>query len=177
MQLFWKKGYAETSVRDLVEATGVAHAGLYTAFEDKEGLYVAALAKYQTLAATMLYSKLTAPDAGLKSIVGFFEFTLAASKGEPFSNGCMMANTSVEFGTSNEKLQKLVLINLEKLSGAFRHALNGAVGKGELASDTKIDQLAASLTATFQGLSVLIRAGAPESTIAGAVAATLTQLK
>lgn len=46
MHLFWKKGYVETSVRDLVEYTGVAHAGLYSAFGDKEGLFKAAVRKY-----------------------------------------------------------------------------------------------------------------------------------
>lgn len=36
MHLFWQKGYVETSVRDLVKYTGVAHAGLYSAFGDKK---------------------------------------------------------------------------------------------------------------------------------------------
>ena len=35
IQLFWHKGYAETSMRDLVAHTGVAHAGLYSAFGSK----------------------------------------------------------------------------------------------------------------------------------------------
>jgi TetR/AcrR family transcriptional repressor of nem operon len=176
MLLFWEKGYAETSVRDLVEATGVAHAGLYAAFEDKEGLYAASLMKYQGMVSEMLYAKLLEPDAGLGTVVEFFEFVLAQSKKAPFSNGCMMANTSVEFGESNERLQKLVLTNLKKLTAAFQNALVVAQEHGELASDHNVDQLAAGLAASFQGLSILARAGAPQKTITGAVSATLAQL-
>ena len=174
--LFWEKGYAETSVRDLVDATGVAHAGLYAAFEDKEGLYAASLMKYQGLVSEMLYAKLLDADASLASIVEFFEFVLAQSKKAPFSNGCMMANTSVEFGESNERLQKLVLTNLKKLTTAFRNALTGAQENGELSAHHDVDQLAAGLAASFQGLSILARAGAPQKTINGAVRATLAQL-
>lgn len=176
MLLFWEKGYAETSVRDLVDTTGVAHAGLYAAFEDKEGLYAASLMKYQVLVSEMLYAKLLEPDAGLASVIQFFEFVLAQSKTAPFSNGCMMANTSVEFGQSNERFQKLVLANLKKLTAAFRNALACAQKDGDLGLHHDVDQLAAGLAASFQGLSILARAGAPQKTITGAVRATLAQL-
>lgn len=176
MLLFWEKGYSETSVRDLVEATGVAHAGLYAAFEDKEGLYAATLAKYQTLVSEMLYAKLSAPDAGLDAIREFFGFVQTASKSAPFKNGCMMANTSVEFGDGNEQLRKLVLENLKKLTGAFRNALENAQSAGELPIDRDVEHLAAGLAASFQGLSILARARAPQKIITGAVQAALAQL-
>ncbi len=176
MLLFWEKGYSETSVRDLVEATGVAHAGLYAAFEDKEGLYAATLAKYQKLVSETLYAKLAAPDAGLDAIREFFEFVLAASKNAPFKNGCMMANTSVEFGDGNEHLKKLVHENLKKLTAAFRNALANAQVSGDLASDRDVDHLAAGLAASFQGLSILARTRAPQKIITGAVRAALAQL-
>lgn len=176
MLLFWEKGYSETSVRDLVEATGVAHAGLYAAFEDKEGLYAATLAKYQTLVSEMLYAKLSAPDAGLDAIREFFGFVQTASKSAPFKNGCMMANTSVEFGDGNEQLRKLVLENLKKLTGAFRNALKNAQSAGDLSIDRDVEHLAAGLAASFQGLSILARARAPQKIITGAVQAALAQL-
>ena len=36
LDLFWRKGYAETTMRDVVAYTGVAHAGLYSAFGSKQ---------------------------------------------------------------------------------------------------------------------------------------------
>ena len=43
---FWKQGYEATSVRDLVEHTGIAAASLYNAFGDKRALYEKALDHY-----------------------------------------------------------------------------------------------------------------------------------
>jgi AcrR family transcriptional regulator len=176
MRLFWEKGYSETSVRDLVDATGVAHAGLYAAFDDKEGLYAAALAKYQKLVSETLYAKLLGTDAGLDAIREFFEFIQTASKTAPFNNGCMMANSSVEFGDSNDHLRKLIHANLRKLTSAFRNALANAQAAGDLSTACNLDHLSAGLAASFQGLSILARARAPQKIITGAVQAALSQL-
>lgn len=44
--VFWRNGYAGTSIQDLEAATGVNKSGLYTEFEGKEDLFVAALGHY-----------------------------------------------------------------------------------------------------------------------------------
>ena len=46
MPVFWKQGFAETSLQDLERATGVNRSGLYTEFRDKEDLFVACLRHY-----------------------------------------------------------------------------------------------------------------------------------
>lgn len=44
--LFWRKGFAETSLHDLEMATGVNKSGLYSEFANKEDLYLASLSHY-----------------------------------------------------------------------------------------------------------------------------------
>jgi len=39
MNLFWKQGYAATSIRDLVNHLGINRASLYGTFGDKEQLF------------------------------------------------------------------------------------------------------------------------------------------
>jgi AcrR family transcriptional regulator len=55
IRLFTQKGYAATSVREIVEGAGVTKPALYYHFKSKEGLYLAALqdgmAEYQALMA------------------------------------------------------------------------------------------------------------------------------
>ena len=46
VERFWNRGYEATSVRDLIEATGLTGASLYNAFGDKRALFRAALAHY-----------------------------------------------------------------------------------------------------------------------------------
>src|SRR6202165_2605504 len=46
LPVFWKHGFADTSLQDLEKATGVNKSGLYTEFRDKEDLFVACLRHY-----------------------------------------------------------------------------------------------------------------------------------
>jgi TetR/AcrR family transcriptional regulator, copper-responsive repressor len=46
MPVFWKHGFADTSLQDLEQATGVNKSGLYTEFRDKEDLFVARFRHY-----------------------------------------------------------------------------------------------------------------------------------
>ena len=43
MLLFWRKGFAMTSMNDLCEVMGIRSPSLYAAFGSKEGLYLEAL--------------------------------------------------------------------------------------------------------------------------------------
>ena len=44
--VFWKKGFADTSVQDLEKATGVNKSGLYTEFDSKEEIFLESLKYY-----------------------------------------------------------------------------------------------------------------------------------
>jgi len=46
MKVFWQRGYAGTSIQDLVEGTGLGRGSLYNAFGRKYGLYEFALKLY-----------------------------------------------------------------------------------------------------------------------------------
>ena len=61
MHLFWAKGYYDTSIRDLVEATGVNYYGLYGTFESKHGLFLAALDRYRAKVTSQIVRELNRP--------------------------------------------------------------------------------------------------------------------
>src|ERR1700738_573657 len=46
MPVFWKHGFADTSLQELERATGVNKSGLYSECRDKEDLFVACLRHY-----------------------------------------------------------------------------------------------------------------------------------
>ncbi len=46
MNLFWKKGYNGTSIRDLEKATGLGKSSLYNTFGGKEALFLVTLKRY-----------------------------------------------------------------------------------------------------------------------------------
>ena len=47
LPVFWRQGFADASLHELEQATGVNKSGLYADFKDKEDLFVQSLRYYQ----------------------------------------------------------------------------------------------------------------------------------
>src|SRR5262245_60148529 len=72
MMLFWRKGYGGTSIQHLEKATRLRRGSLYNAFGDKQGLFVAALKRYETTVSQERVKQLSNPDP-YRAIEGFLE--------------------------------------------------------------------------------------------------------
>jgi TetR/AcrR family transcriptional regulator, copper-responsive repressor len=119
MPVFWKHGFADTSLQDLERATGVNKSGLYTEFRDKEDLFMACLRHY--LEKQGKRGLLTKEPLGWKNIENFLK-NGPLYKGE--QQGCFSVNSMREFAilpdeayaavTENRALlQHLLAMNIE----------------------------------------------------------------
>jgi TetR/AcrR family transcriptional regulator, copper-responsive repressor len=119
MPVFWKHGFADTSLQELERATGVNKSGLYTEFRDKEDLFVACLRHY--LERQGKRGLLTKEPLGWKNIETFLQHG-PLNKGE--HQGCFAINSMREFAilpdeaygaiTENRALlQHLLAMNIE----------------------------------------------------------------
>jgi AcrR family transcriptional regulator len=119
MPVFWKHGFADTSLQELERATGVNKSGLYTEFRDKEDLFVACLRHY--LESQEKRGFLTRKPLGWKNVEAFLK-NGPLNKGE--QQGCFSVNSMREFAilpdeayrvvTENRaQLQHLLAINIE----------------------------------------------------------------
>ena len=119
MPVFWKHGFAGTSLQELERATGVNKSGLYTEFRDKEDLFVACLRHY--LESQGKRGLLTKEPLGWKNVETFLK-NGPLSKGE--QQGCFSVNSMREFAilpdeaygvvTENRAmLQRLLAMNIE----------------------------------------------------------------
>jgi AcrR family transcriptional regulator len=115
MPVFWKHGFADTSLQELERATGVNKSGLYTEFRDKEDLFVACLRHY--LESQGKRGLLTKEPLGWNNIENG-----PLNKGE--QRGCFSVNSMREFAilpaeaygvvTENRALlQRLLAMNIE----------------------------------------------------------------
>ncbi|HEY1578362.1 MAG TPA: TetR/AcrR family transcriptional regulator [Terracidiphilus sp.] len=119
MPVFWKHGFADTSLQDLERATGVNKSGLYTEFRDKEDLFLACLRRY--LENQDKRGLLIKKPLGWKNIETFLKHG-PLHKGE--QQGCFAINSMREFAilpdeaygaiTENRALlQQLLAVNIE----------------------------------------------------------------
>lgn len=160
MHLFWRRGYAGTSMRDLVKHTGVAHAGIYSAFGDKRQLYMAALDHYSRTQGDLLMGRLEQPKSSRAEIDGFFAALVERTKKGDFTDGCLMCNTAVDFAHADDAVLEKSQNNMNRMTSAFKDALKRARKRGEVRADLQLLATATFLTSVFHGVAVLARARA-----------------
>jgi AcrR family transcriptional regulator len=119
MPVFWKHGFADTSLQELERATGVNKSGLYTEFRDKEDLFVACLRHY--LESQGKRGLLTKEPLGWNNVEAFLK-NGPLNKGE--QQGCFSVNSMREFAILPDEayavvrenramLQRLLAMNIE----------------------------------------------------------------
>jgi len=90
--VFWKQGFASTSLQDLERATGVNKSGLYSEFRDKEDLFLGCLRHY--LESLGKRGLLTKEPLGWKNVEAFLK-NGPVNKGD--RQGCFAVNSMREF--------------------------------------------------------------------------------
>ena len=163
MRLFWAKGYHDSSIRDLVERTGVNYYGLYEVFENKHGLFLAALDRYCSTVTGEIVRKLKRPGRAEKSIERAFDRLLALMRTPDGRVGCLMCNTAIELAPHDADAAAKVQAHMRLLRSAFRATLLAGRKAGELAEDGDIDALAEFLTTTVYSVGFLVRSGCSDA--------------
>ena len=158
MHLFWQKGYYDTSIRDLVEHTGVNYYGLYGEFENKHGLFMAALDLYRDSVTKDLVKELGKPGAGVAAIRRSFDKLRLFAK-EHGQVGCLICNTAVELAPHDAEAADRVRGHMAMFKTAFAKALKNAQRDGEIAGDKDVSALAEFLATTTYSAGFLTRAG------------------
>lgn len=170
MEVFREHGFAGTSADMLVEQIGVTRYSLYSDFGNMQGLFEAALERYNDEVIDVRFGPLEQPEAGLTEVRSVLEFYGTAANGPAAGRGCLLCNTAVEFGPNDPTGSRAIQRYFERLSGAFRNALGNAQREGQLGGAVDTVREADFLTSIVLGMFVMIRANAPSLTIEHAAA-------
>lgn len=161
MQAFWDLGYGETSIEDLVARTGVSRYGLYSAFESKEGLFLAALGRYQDKIVGAMFGPVETPDAGRAAIEAYFDRLIRAARKPNGARGCLMCNTAADVADDDALFAEKVAEYQRRLQDGFSRALKRARARGEIAADLPIAATADYLLALAMGMLIAVRSRVP----------------
>lgn len=165
MAVFRRKGFAQTTVRDLQEATDLHPGSLYKAYGSKKGMFGAALSAYtERVVASRIAAHLEREDDPLGGIRSYFASTFEGrSHPDP---GCLVTNTAIEGYSLDPAARAAVSAGLESSEGGFLRALKRARAKGQISRSANVETLAVRLLVLYQGLLVLVRAGTPKARLA-----------
>lgn len=159
MRVFWRDGYAATTIDELVKATGVNRASMYDCFGGKQELFLEAVDRYvhETSArrlGTVDHSQ-PAPEV-LRSM--FIAMMTAADETER-RLGCFLTNCAVELASSEPSVRARVEQVFSKMQTLFRETIERGQAAGEIPAECDAEASAAMLLSVLQGLRVLARSG------------------
>jgi AcrR family transcriptional regulator len=143
MPVFWKHGFADTSLQELERATGVNKSGLYTEFRDKEDLFVACLKHY--LESQGKRGFLTKEPLGWNNVETFLK-NGPLNKGE--QQGCFSVNSMREFAILPDEAYRVVTENRALLQRLL--AMNIEAEKSKMAPSA----IAEMVLSFFSGLCI-----------------------
>lgn len=161
MQVFWQRGYAATSIQDLVEGTGLSRSSLYNAFDSKHGLYTCALKRYQERSNANI--ALLAQDAPAKELVRQLLLRIVDDELDDTQRlGCLAANAALEVAGQDPVVAELVAQNFRRVEGALERVLRRGQEQGDIDPDKNPRALASFVVCTVQGLRVLGKGSAAD---------------
>ncbi|MGR9101059.1 MAG: TetR/AcrR family transcriptional regulator [Gammaproteobacteria bacterium] len=177
VQVFWAKGYEATSMQDLVDAMGIQRGSLYAAFGSKQDLFLKSLKRYGEVVVNRLLEILESRPSAVESIELFFaqlvEHLITAGP----LRSCLVTNSAIERGLSDEATKQKVLHLLNAIENGFYQALLRARNNGEIAGDLDLKSLAGFMTSSMQGLIVMGKVSSERSLLEGINRITLSVLK
>jgi TetR/AcrR family transcriptional repressor of nem operon len=154
--LFWERGYAGTSMADLLAHADVNSGSFYHFFESKEALLREVLAGYLFALRPMVidpaFATTDEPVERIFAILaGYRERILATDS----KYGCPLGRLALEIDPENRPAHALIARNFQGWIGAVRECVEQA--KSQLPRDTDLDALSTYVLSVMEGGVMLSR--------------------
>jgi TetR/AcrR family transcriptional repressor of nem operon len=178
MHEFWRRGYRDTSVEDLVDATGVRPGSLYGAFPGgKRELFMWSLDRYAKLVVPEKLGALERPGASLAELRAYFDGLVDDLLTPDGRMGCLMVNSTVELAAADSEVARVVRDHMSRLERNARRALENAKRRGEIPDHIDPAAKATSLMAAGMGLMVVGKTEPGKEVLETIVAAAFADLR
>jgi TetR/AcrR family transcriptional regulator, transcriptional repressor for nem operon len=149
--LFNERGYAGSSMSDLMRVTGLQKGGIYNHFRSKDELALEAFdfaaSRVQQKFMGVLKGKRHAIDR-LLAILGVYDRML---EDPPVRGGCPILNTAVESDDTHPALRERAQLAMDSWRALIHRIVNKGIERGELKADVRADSVATILIATIEG--------------------------
>ena len=176
MQVFWRNGYADTSIEDIVAETGVSRYGLYGQFGNKKELLIAAIHRYEETVGEILTAELRRPEAGLAAISTFWRCLVERIEDHQFCNGCLVVNVACEVAPHDPDVAAEVQRIDRNQATLFENAIVNGQAAGDIRNDIDPASIGMMMVSIARGLALMVRGGADPSHLKPAASSALALL-
>ena len=149
--LFNKKGYAGTSMSDIMKATGLAKGGLYGNFENKDEIAALAFEYSYNLLKEDIGVKIKAKKTGVDKLLAIFQYYKNYTVSPPIDGGCPLMNTAVDADDAFPFLKKKAKQALQEMLGSLQYLIKLGIQEGAFRSDLNVKKEAELIFAQIEG--------------------------
>lgn len=163
IDVFMAKGYEGSTVSDLVGATGLHPGSLYNAFGSKQGLYRAALKRFDDISPfnQLLSMADTAPPReSIKRILECVADPNIAGNGVA---GCLITYAAAEVGSSEPEITDSLHQSFQRMEDRLCRYIERGQECGDFASTRDSRELAQFLLSIIQGIQVMSKVNSERS--------------
>jgi AcrR family transcriptional regulator len=127
MQMFWQKGYASTSVADILQAAGVNSGSLYHFFPGKQDLLLAVLARYREGIGPMLLEPAWRGESDpIEKIFALLARYRQAIVQTDTTYGCPIGGLALEIHEPDPPVREAIAANFAAWTDAVEECLDAA---------------------------------------------------
>lgn len=152
-------GFANASVRDIVQAAGVPQGSFTNHFVSKEAFGLEVIDLYFSRSDAVIRDTLR-NDAlpPLQRLADYIETSRNRLNQDSMRNGCMLGNFTAEATDHSEPIRDKLLRIFDNIRDAIAYCLEAAVKAGELRADFECEEVAAFIVSSLQGANLLAKA-------------------
>jgi len=157
---FWRTGYETTSVSDLTQAMGITAPSLYTAFGDKEALFLECVERYTNPEPKSASQRIAEAPSARQAAQQLLELSAwwFTQSGKPL--GCLVASAASSGSEASHRVRTALRRVRQDSLKALRQRVERDIRNGHLPKTTSPEALATMTIAIVQGMSTLARDGA-----------------
>ena len=154
MLLFWKKGFYDTSIKDLIDFLGISNASIYNTFGGKQELFDRAFQLYRDSNLQGFKVFLESQDDIRQGLRMAFAKIIQDDHIDEDCKACFVVNTSIELIPINKELHTSIIHYKEIIVGLFYNFLQKGVQSGQIPEHKDLTTLANLYYTFMMGLRV-----------------------
>jgi TetR/AcrR family transcriptional repressor of nem operon len=176
IEAFWRRGYAATSMQDLVDCTGINRASLYATYGGKRSLFITALKTYDTEGRRALFADLENRYEPREAIRQLFLANAGLGTQPGKKHGCFMTNTALELAPHDAEVGAVVAQAQEEMEAFFHRLIVRGISSNQIPRNVDPVLAARGLLASLLGLLVLVRSRPDDTLLADMITDAMRKL-
>jgi AcrR family transcriptional regulator len=173
MRVFWQRGYESASIAELTAAMGITAPSLYTAFGDKERLFLEAIERYATGPGGGYLRALEEEPTAFLAIKRCLEEAAEELTRPCHPKGCMVTMAATNCSEASAHIQAALAKRRAAGDAGVRRRIEHGIKNGELPADTDAAALTNFYATVFRGMSIQAADGASRESLMATAAAAM----